>query len=152
MNFPKSVYKDAYDAFTMMAGVTLKTRKGMDAALKALDTTFPQFGGMMMLEDHSGITQTELAQLLSTDTTNTMVICDSLQKKGRIRRYPDAHDRRVNRLELTEEGRSVLEKAKPVIEGYYMPMITSLTDEEWGQMVKLLIKLYGKVTGQTTPL
>lgn len=134
-----------YDAFMLMAGATIAVRKKMDALLKTVDLTFPQFGALMALEEHTLITQTELAQQLGTDTTTSMVICDSLQKKALLRRVPDAHDRRVNRLESTDEGRAALERAKPLILGYYEPIIAALKPEEWETLRDLAGRVVGKV-------
>lgn len=132
-----------YDAFKLMAGVTFAARKGMDARLRAVGITFPQFGAMMTLEEHSLITQTELAAHLSTDTTTAMVICDSLQKKGLIRRVPDSRDRRVNRLELTSDGRIALDKASPLIIDYYQPVVAALGENEWATLKALLETVSG---------
>jgi DNA-binding MarR family transcriptional regulator len=130
-----------YDSFNRMAGITFGVRKGMEAALREVGLTFPQFGGIMVLGRHGGITQTELAQALQTDTTTTMVICDALQKKGLLRRLPDAHDRRVNRLELTGKGNAALRAAEPLIVAYYGPIQGALSGEEWETLKGLLEKL-----------
>jgi len=52
-------------------------------------------------------TQTALAQAIGADKSRIIADLDELQKRGLIRRQPDAADRRVRMLSLTEEGSRV---------------------------------------------
>jgi DNA-binding MarR family transcriptional regulator len=52
-------------------------------------------------------TQTALAQAIGADKSRIIADLDELQKRGLIRRQPDAADRRVRLLSLTEEGSRV---------------------------------------------
>src|SRR3990170_1845666 len=93
--------------FELIVGIYLKSERLAKQELKTLGVTFSQFRAMMVLSQKDNITQREFADIIETDTTTVMVICDSLEKKGWLRRVSDATDRRVNRLVLTDSGRNV---------------------------------------------
>ena len=77
--------------------------------------TYPQMAVLMLLHRADGISQRELADLNETDTTNMMVICDSLEKRGWINRVADEHDKRIKRICLTEEGKKAYADGQEIL-------------------------------------
>ena len=67
--------------FFLSSGIYIKTRRLMEKQLKPLNITWPQIGTMMVLSQNGNITQKQLAEMLDTDATSIMVVCDSLEKK-----------------------------------------------------------------------
>jgi DNA-binding MarR family transcriptional regulator len=96
-----------WELFRLISGIYIKSRRLAEESLKPLGMTWPQFGALAQLMRGDGITQRELSERLEADATTTMVLCDSLEKKGWLNREKDPSDRRVNRLVLTDEGRAV---------------------------------------------
>lgn len=129
----------------LMAGITTKMRKNVESVLKTKGLTYPQFGALFTLMEKSGITQKELAIYLETDTTTAMVICDSLEKKKFIRRVADKSDRRVNRLEVTDFGCEVMEAVSPEVKKLYIPLMSSMTNDEWEMLESCLKKINNAV-------
>jgi len=80
--------------------------------------------------------------LVQGDTTTVMVICDSLEKKRWLNRVKDLSDRRVNRLVLTEEGRSVFENAYPLIIAGYKLFVDAISEERITGILPILEELY----------
>ena len=78
---------------------------------------------------------------MEVDTTTIMVVCDSLEKKLYIRRTADAADRRINRLEVTEAGRIAADSALPLIIGVLQPLTGSISGEEAGTAIAVLVKI-----------
>ena len=128
--------------FALISGIYIKSRRLAEESLKPLNITWPQFGALFHLSLQDRVTQRELAESLESDTTTVMVICDSLEKKRWLNRVKDSSDRRVNRLVLTEEGRSVFEKAYPLIIAGYNLFVDAISEERIAGILPILEELY----------
>jgi len=134
--------------YALISGIYQKSRRLSEETLKALRITFPQFGVLLRLSFKDKITQKELSDIMATDTTTIMVICDSLQKKGFLKRMKDPSDRRVNRLILTEEGKSIVSKAYPLMMKRYEFFVNSISQKELETITPILEKLYAAIKKQ----
>jgi DNA-binding MarR family transcriptional regulator len=134
--------------YALISGIYQKSRRLSEESLKTLRITFPQFGALLRLSFQDNITQKELSEIMDTDTTTIMVICDSLEKKGFLKRMKDPSDRRVNRLILTEEGKSVVSKAYPLMMRRYDFFVNSITRKELETITPILEKLYTAIKKQ----
>jgi DNA-binding MarR family transcriptional regulator len=128
--------------YAIISGIYQKSRRLSEKTLKPLRITFPQFGALLRLSFQDNVTQKELSEIMDTDTTTIMVICDSLEKKRFLKRMKDASDRRVNRLVLTEKGKDVVSKAYPLMMKRYEFFVESISKEELETITPILEKLY----------
>jgi MarR family transcriptional regulator for hemolysin len=126
----------------LIAGIHIKIRLFTERRIKSLNMTYPQLGALMALVRKDGITQRELAELLETDTTTAMVLCDSLQKKGWLKRRRDKTDRRVNRLVLTEAGRNSCTEALSLIQSGYEHVFSKASLDKVNEVLPFLEELY----------
>jgi DNA-binding MarR family transcriptional regulator len=134
--------------YALISGIYQKSRRLSEETLKTLQITFPQFGVLLRLSFQDNITQKELSDIMNTDTTTIMVICDSLQKKGFLKRMKDPSDRRVNRLILTEEGKNLVSKAYPLMMKRYKFFVNSISQKELKTITPILEKLYAAIKKQ----
>jgi len=134
--------------YAIISGIYKKSRRLSEETLKALRITFPQFGVLLRLSFQDNITQKELSDIMDTDTTTIMVICDSLQKKGFLKRMKDPSDRRVNRLILTEKGKKIVSKAYPFMMKRYEFFVNSISQKELETITPILEKLYAAIKKQ----
>jgi len=134
--------------YALISGIYQKSRRLSEKTLKPLRITFPQFGVILRLSFQDNITQKELSEIMDTDTTTIMVICDSLEKKGLLKRMKDPSDRRVNRLVLTEKGNDIVSKAYPLMIKRYEFFVESISKEELEAITPILDKLYIAINGQ----
>jgi DNA-binding MarR family transcriptional regulator len=134
--------------YALISAIYQKSRRLSEETLKKLRITFPQFGVLLRLSFHDNITQKELSDIMDTDTTTIMVICDSLQKKGFLKRMKDPSDRRVNRLILTEEGKNIVSKAYPLMMKRYEFFVNSISQKELETITPILEKLYAAIKKQ----
>jgi DNA-binding MarR family transcriptional regulator len=105
--------------------------------------TFSQFRTMVILSQKDNITQREFADRIDTDTTTVMVLCDSLEKRGWLMRMPDATDRRVNRIVLTDNGKRVFSQALPLIQKIYNDYaLSNISTDELKAAIPALEKLF----------
>ncbi len=137
-----------WQLYAMISGIYTKSRRLSEESLKPLKLTFPQFGTLYRLSFKDNITQKELADIMDTDTTTIMVICDSLEKKGFLKRMKDPSDRRVNRLMLTEKGKNIVAKAYPVMMNRYGFFVNSVSRKELDIVTPILEKLYAAIKNQ----
>jgi DNA-binding MarR family transcriptional regulator len=64
-----------------------------------------------VLADGESLSQHQAAQRLAIDRTTMVTLLDGLEAKGLVERHPHPSDRRRNVVELTPDGRRVLDKA-----------------------------------------
>lgn len=80
-----------------------------------LDLTQKQVSALWLIDDHPGISQIEVGQLLRMDRATTMTIVNRLQDRGLLRRERSTTDARKQALFLTKGGRAALDQAKQAI-------------------------------------
>ncbi len=129
--------------FELITGIYIRFGRLSQQQLKKLNMTFSQFRTMLILSQKDNITQREFADRIDTDTTTVMVLCDSLEKKGWLMRMPDATDRRVNRLVLTDEGKKVFAQALPLLQKTYNDYaLSNISTDELKAAIPALEKLF----------
>ena len=137
-----------WQLYALISGIYTKSRRLSEESLKPLKITFPQFGTLYRLSFKDNITQKELSEIMDTDTTTIMVICDSLEKKGYLKRMKDPSDRRVNRLVLTKDGKDAVLKAYPLITKRYEFFTNTITQKELELTIPILQQLYTAIKNQ----
>jgi DNA-binding MarR family transcriptional regulator len=131
-----------WQIFALASAIYLKTRRLAEKSLKSLNMTWPQFGALLNLSRGDNITQKELATRLEGDTTTTMVLCDSLEKKGWLKRVKDPSDRRVNRLQITPNGKVFFSMAYPLMMAKYKELIEGISPDKLQVALPILAELY----------
>lgn len=79
-----------------------------------LDLKPPHLDILINLYRREGISQQELARKLLVGRSNMSMLLPQLEKRGLIERRSDSRDKRVLRLHLTDEGKSVTEQAMKI--------------------------------------
>jgi DNA-binding MarR family transcriptional regulator len=67
---------------------------------------------LVLLGEHPGLKQSDVAAALGIQRANFVVLFDGLERRGLARRSAAPNDRRSYALYLTEEGERVLARAK----------------------------------------
>lgn len=96
--------------------VSRMRRTFFDQALKPLGITRSQWWALVNISRHAdtGMIQTELAQVLEIGKVTVGGLIDRLEATGLVYRKPDAVDRRVKRIYITEKGYAVIEHCRRV--------------------------------------
>ncbi len=79
----------------------------MDRRLKSYDVTMSQWALLKQLWRQEGRSQVELQELLGLDGATVTGLVQRMAHLDLIQRRPDPSDRRVQRVFLTERGRSL---------------------------------------------
>ncbi|MFA1624720.1 MarR family winged helix-turn-helix transcriptional regulator [Rhizobium mongolense] len=86
-------------------------QQSLGRSLAELDIKTPHLDILINLYRFEGISQQELARKLLVGRSNMSMLLPQMEKRGLIKRRGDDKDKRVLRLYLTPEGRSVTERA-----------------------------------------
>ncbi len=74
-----------------------------------------------------------------------MVICDSLEKRGLVRRVKNPEDRRENLIEITDDGQAVFLKAKKIMDAYIQKIANGIGPEELESTTNTLQSIYSTI-------
>ena len=77
------------------------------------DMPVSQWAVLSMVDNHPGIDQSRLAEVVSIDKTNTGRLLDQLEAKGLVERRPNDTDRRVWMLRCTPLGHKTRKRLRP---------------------------------------
>ena len=88
----------------LISDVARLMRTAFDRRVRGLGLTRSQWLVINRLHRRPGATQSELAEMLEVEKATAGRMVDRMEKKGWVVRRPDAADRRVNRLHLTDEA------------------------------------------------
>jgi DNA-binding MarR family transcriptional regulator len=86
-------------------------QQALTRALGPLDIKPPHLDILVNLYRFEGISQQELARKLLVGRSNMSMLLPQMEKRGLLERRPDQRDKRILRLFLTDEGRTLSEKA-----------------------------------------
>jgi DNA-binding MarR family transcriptional regulator len=119
------------------AQLTLRT--ALDAALRDLGLTTPQYSVLSVLEVEPGVSGAELARtsMLTPQTTNAILV--ALQRAGHIVRTPSTHDGRVLQARLTDTGHALLGQARERVAEVERRMTAPLTEQQAAQLRQWLV-------------
>jgi DNA-binding MarR family transcriptional regulator len=105
--------------------------------------TLPQFDVLAELAraEEGGFTFVELSRLLLVTSGNLTGIVDRLVQQQLVERRPDAHDRRVIRVALTERGRRLTAELLPAHAADLQEILSFMPRGELTQLSGLLGRL-----------
>lgn len=107
-----------------------------------LGLTQKQVSILWLIDDRPDIAQTDLAQLMRMDRATTMAIVNRLQARKLLLRGKSPTDGRKQTLNLTDDGREVLERAKLAIRDHEAWLKSRFTDKEVAKLIELLTRIH----------
>lgn len=115
--------------------------KHVKLSLESCEISVNEFAAMEALYTKGNLTTGELIDLVLIPNSSMTYVLGTLQEKGYIIREKDALDKRIQRLTLTDKGRSLF---KEIYEAHFKHMrsiFNILTEEEEMEMQRILKKL-----------
>jgi len=119
--------------------------------LQPFGLTEAQFNILMLLKhqfSNNRTNQTELGKMLLVNRSNVTGLIDRMEQAGLVRRLPDAIDRRVHLIEMTETGRDTLNKCESVYYKRIEEVMSYLSPEERDSLVSMLETLRERLRNQ----
>jgi DNA-binding MarR family transcriptional regulator len=112
-----------------------------DAVMADFDVTPVQFAALAKLHDLGPTSQNLLGRLVGIDPATMFGVAGRLAKRGLVQATPDPADARLVLLDLTQEGRSVVEAMKARGGEVTARTLEPLTHEEAAELRRLLAKI-----------
>ena len=115
---------------------TVFDRRGREIGL-----TRSQWLVLTMLYAKEGVTQSELADFMDLEKPTLGRLLDRMQEKELIERRPDRHDRRVNRLYLTEKVQEIMRALRKTAADVRKDALGNMAATEREDFIDTLIKI-----------
>ena len=108
---------------------------------KDLNIGSGQYLFLINLEEHEGINQKALGELLNIDRANTTRAIKKLEQAGYVKSVVDSADKRNKKLYLTQEGHTLIPSIRAFLFEIRLTMLVGFTEEESNQLYFLLEKI-----------
>ena len=105
-------------------------RTGMDAALRPLDLTVPQYSCLEVLGQRPDQSNADLARSVFVTRQAMDGVLRGLRERGLVTRPDTAPYGRALPAQLTDSGRDVLQSASTAVRAVEQQMLTHLTSEQ----------------------
>jgi DNA-binding MarR family transcriptional regulator len=122
---------------------------GLDHVFADEGMTAVQWQALLALNFGAASTCVELARHLSYDKGAMTRLVDQMEASGWIARQRDADDRRVIRLEMTEEGQAAARRCKERVLECWNSWLADWSHEEIAGLVAVLQKLRATLSEAT---
>ncbi|MDY8135868.1 MarR family transcriptional regulator [Aquimarina sp. 2201CG5-10] len=113
---------------------------------KINDITVDQGLVLSFLNNYPELSQKEIAKMMFRDNASMTRMIDLMVKKGYLERSMNDKDRRRHTIEITDNGKQILEELPPVISSNRKIALKGITNEEIEQLEKTLGKIISNCT------
>ena len=128
--------------------IGLRLSRTAHAATQAFERAMAEAGGsasawqvMLLVRSGEWGTQSRLAEAMGVSGATMTHHLNALEAQGLVRRWRDDANRRVQRVELTDDGAALFERLRAVALRHDERLRSRLTDDETAQLAELLEKL-----------
>ena len=110
----------------------------LDRRMVELGLTDAQWKPLLLLQQGVCTTAADISRIACHDTGAVTRLLDRLESKGLVQRLRSAADRRVVKLELTDEGTRVAAEVPRIISDLANQMLIGFSEDEFVQFKALL--------------
>jgi DNA-binding MarR family transcriptional regulator len=121
-------------------------RLRMDRALTDIEVTPPQFLLLTILSSRPGSSNADLARVAALSTPTVSVIVANLLRSGALERHPHAVHGRVQHLDLTPRGRSLLTACLQRVKAVEIELARGLSTSEVSVIREWLVRVANEYT------
>jgi DNA-binding MarR family transcriptional regulator len=133
---------DEIDLTTSLGYYLTKARNVLvertDRAVKPLGLTAQQIGVILMLSSRRASTPFELSRAMSYDSGSMTRLLDRLEKKGFIVRSRSSDDRRMVKLELTQQGHDAARQLPSLGAAVLNEQLRGFSADDHATLIRLL--------------
>jgi DNA-binding MarR family transcriptional regulator len=108
---------------------------------KEFEITPVQYSAILAIDNHPGIDQTALCNIIAFDRSTIGDVVTRLERKKLIRRTAGANDRRTKLLYVTTAGRKMIDEIEPAVQATQRRILEPLTTNERAVFMRMLKKL-----------
>jgi MarR family transcriptional regulator for hemolysin len=128
--------------------IGLRLARTAHAVTQAFERAMAEAGGsasawqvLLLVRSEQWGTQSGLAKAMGVSGATVTHHLNALEAQGLVRRWRDDGNRRVQRVELTDEGAALFERLREVAARHDERLRSQLSDAETEQLAELLEKL-----------
>jgi DNA-binding MarR family transcriptional regulator len=92
------------------------------------------------------LSPTSIAERLIVTTASVTSLLDTLERRGLVERHPDPTDRRRLLIEITPDGKAIVDQFLPEVVALQTAALATLTEVQRRQLVELLATLGANLT------
>ena len=135
-----------------MLGLAIKTaqhafRGRMDADLRGIGLTTPQYAALNHLEREAGASNAVLARRAFVTPQTMQAILTGLERSGHVRRTPHPRHGRIRTTDLTERGRATLAAAHAIVAGIETVTRDAVGPLDPDAVTAMLLRVAGALRG-----
>ncbi|MBF8747515.1 MarR family transcriptional regulator [Pseudomonas putida] len=125
----------------------LKLFQNFIARLSAYDLRPAQFSALAIIDQHPGLMQADLARALAIEPPQVVPMLNKLEERALAVRVRCKPDKRSYGIFLSKAGEALLKELKQIASDSDRESTSALDDEERGQLLRLLTKIYQEPQG-----
>lgn len=139
-----------YDIKKSVGFIIYRTALAMRSALqralkeKGFDITPEQYGILNLLREEEGLSQQQIGKILFKDKPNVSRMVDALERKNLI--YRQATDRRRYSIYLSDEGKVLVAKIRPIGQELREKAVKGLQAGEIEALQSMVNKIYENIS------
>lgn len=131
----------------LISDVARLLRTVFDRRVRHLGVTRVQWLALTRLDRRPGASQSDVADMLEIERATAGRLIDRMEANGWVERRPDARDRRVNRIYLSQTSEELLQSLWPIAAATNDEAMNDLTEEERRVLTKLLSRMKSRLQG-----
>jgi DNA-binding MarR family transcriptional regulator len=120
----------------------LKLFQNLIGRLSAYDLRPAQFSALAIIEQNPGLMQADLARALAIEPPQVVPMLNKLEERALAVRVRCKPDKRSYGIYLSKAGEALLKELKQIASDSDRDATSALDDEERGQLLRLLTKIY----------
>ena len=96
---------------------------------------------LLLVRSQQWGTQSEMAEAMGISGATLTHHLNAMEEQGLVRRWRESSNRRVQRVELTDDGRALFDRLRDVARAHDERLRSNLSGEESAQLAELLERL-----------
>lgn len=113
-----------------------------------INITPEQYLVMDILWEKPSISQQNIADIIQKDKNSVTKIIDSLEKKNFVKRVMDKNDRRINKIELTDEGFALEKITTEVAINFMNDVVKNIDTKDLDTFVNVMRQIKNNLEGE----
>ena len=113
-----------------------------------INITPEQYLVLDILWEKQSLSQQNIADIIQKDKNSVTKIIDSLEKKHLVKRVMDKKDRRINKIELTEDAIAMEKVATEVAIDFMNDAIKGIDNQELDDFVNVMRQIKNNLEGE----
>ncbi len=122
-------------------GLLLRMQRLMNRRMAEQGASLARTKLLLFLDRRGPARAADIAEFFDNAPRTVTEAIDGLERDRLVMRSPDAHDRRVKQVSITDDGRRVIAETEPLRQGLIDSVFGVLTPQEQAQLEVMLAKL-----------